>query len=333
MKQKLEACGITINDTTINLATRIKKMDDCINNLDLISLSIDSFYLINIYNSLLAKEKTKKKMIIAFYEYYISKDIDCISEMLGKIIAPKEANRFLLPILDLSKIPKIQKDLVNISKNIYMDPITLQNQSLSNVVQLKESGEIMTRDSFDELVRRNTTTWQGKANVGFMSPITNTMIGNPVSFNFDLIHFYPQRPGILRVGRMINHRKIPCTTKPMEIPDYFFHLEFAGYVFYLPDTPSGRKILFIMKDCFKKGNLFGHDRYGRTRHGRVHKKTSLSGGSFGYPDNTYLERVYGELLVLGSSLYTYRHSNDREFILSADPYPDEKRFQIKCSFV
>jgi len=183
-------------------------------------------------------------------------------------------------------------------------------------------------DSFLEIIKRNTSLWQGKQNVGFMSPITNTMMGNPVSFNFDKINFFPQRPGTLTITRIKNIKKTPSTLKPLDIPSHYFQLTYKGYTFFLPDTPAGRRILFMMKDCYKKGNLFGLDSSGRVRHGRVHKKTNIIGTMFSYPDDTYLERVSGELQSLGSSLYTYRFSKDPLFTLASDPYPDEERFLI-----
>jgi hypothetical protein len=240
------------------------------------------------------------------------------------------AKEFLNPHIDISIIPSKQKDLINLANNTYVDPFTLQQQSLEAVVQLKESGEIMTRESFNDLVNHNVQQWQGKENVGFKSLMTNTIIGNPVLFGYDEEPkgFFKQRPGTLNIKRIANTQKYPCMTRV--IPSHYFMLTYYNYSFYLPDTAGGRRVLFIMKDAFKKGNLLAYSDDGYVRNGRIHKKTSLYGGSaqWGYPDDLYLERVTGELVDLGSSLYTYKHSKDPYFRLSADPYPDEKRFLI-----
>lgn len=84
-----------------------------------------------------------------------------------------------------------------------------------------------------------------------------------------------------------------------------------------------------MKDAFKKGNLYALSWNGRVRHGRVHKKTSLSGTSHTYPDDTYLQRVSGELSALGSTPFLYQFSEDPTYSPYKDPYPSETRFVIK----
>lgn len=330
LKEKLKICGIKSNTHVIKLAESLVKLNEVVNNLDLISLSLKNIKLLKLYPEISKKYKTKEEIIASFYRRLIEKDTDCIDSVLGKCVQLSAVKKlFLETSLDLSKVPKIQKDLIDLVNNKYTDPITLQQQSLSNVVQLKESGEIMLMETFMDLVNRNTNEWRGKQNVGFFSPITNTMIGNPVLYNYDMEEFLPQRPGVLHIKTIPNVKNIPCTTRPMEIPKNYFMLTYNGFSFFLPDSAGGRQILFMMKDCFKKGNLFAYSNDGYIRHGRIHKKTRIEGTTYAYPDNTYLERVSGELMAVGSTLYTYRFSQDHVFSLFDDPYPDEKRFLIK----
>lgn len=330
LEHKLKACGIQTDAKTVKLAQDMVQVNNYVDNLDIISLPLSYLRLLRLY-PLLVIHKTPESIVKAFYEDYIARDIDCIDSTLGKCISKSmAAKQFLNPRVDISKIPSEQYDLVDFVKKTYIDPITLQQQSLDSltVVQIRESGEIMTRDTFNDIVNRNVQKWQGKENVGFKS--INTIIGNPVLFNYDEEPhgFFRQKPGTLTISRIDNKQKFP-SAKGI-IPTHYFMLRYFNYTFYLPDTVAGRRVLFMMKDAFKKGNLLAYSDDGYVRNGRVHKKTSLYGGStkYGYPDDYYLDRVIGELTDLGSSLYTYRHSQDPYFRLSADPYPDEKRFLI-----
>ena len=139
--------------------------------------------------------------------------------------------------------------------------------------------------------------------------------GNLVHFNYNPHDgFCPQRNGTLFI-QLVNNNK-------------FFRLEYKRYRFYLPNTEYGKLVLCMMKDAFKKGNLFALTKEGHIRHGRIHKKTSLH-GTYGFPDAGYTARVLGELNLLGSSPYTYQYSKDKNCDIGTDPYPEEKRWKIQ----
>ena len=76
---------------------------------------------------------------------------------------------------------------------------------------------------------------------------------------------------------------------------------------YLPNSPEGREVLSLLKTAFERRLIFTLGTSvttGRTNQivwNGIHHKTSLSGGSayFGYPDNTYFNRVKNELAAKG----------------------------------
>lgn len=329
MEKQLASCGISWNPETKKIAETLVSINRAVDELDLIGCPESDLRYLAIYKKLSGGSKMMR--VREFYRLTIEQDIDCLPPLLGHPIPPaRAAHDFSATKIDFEKIPRIQKDMVDMTTRTFTDPITLQQQSFDDIVQLKESGELLSRDTLNDLLTRNTTTWCGTQNVGFFSPITNTMLGNPVSYNFDMSEFFPQPPSILSITRIKNLGKIPSSKKPLVVPDHYFQFRYLNnLVFYLPDTPDGRKIFFLFKDAFKKGNLFAVDKTGYIRHGRIHKKTSLGKGTHAFPDDTYIERVYGELRSIGSTLFTYRHSEDKVFELSADPYPKEKRFQLK----
>lgn len=253
---------------------------------------------------------------------------------LGQPVSVAEANRiFIETTLDIEKVPKYQRDLMNPLTNTVMDMITLQEMPLSEFVQFRVTGELVTRDTFCDLVQRNTTQWMGKESVGFKTPDMGALLGNLVSYNFDKQDFFPQVPGTLSIRSVPNISRTPSQTRPTRVvPIQFFRLEYRGHVSFLPDTPEGRIVLGLMKDAFKKGNLYALSRNGRVRHGRVHKKTSISGISHSYPDDSYLQRVSGELSALGSTPFLYQFSNVPTYLPHVDPYPLETRFSIQKFF-
>lgn len=246
----------------------------------------------------------------------VSKDVEILDYSIGKPVSIKDAKTHFVK----KTITFKQGQLTPQGK--YLDFVTLQQYNPSELVQLKESNEIYSKETFDEIIQRNKTVWCGKESVGFKSPNNNTTIfGNLVLFNYN-DEFLPQKAGTL---------KIKVTPK-------FFELSFVNFkfvngqsvLFYIPNNKEGLLLLCTMKDAFKKGNLFGFSNSGRVRHGRIHKKTSKT-GIRGFPDKTYIERVMGELNLLGSSPYIYSFSHDKDFTIDGDPYPAEKRWKITVS--
>ena len=259
---------------------------------------------------------------------YVEKDVDVVEYNLGQPVSTRDVHALFLSTVEMSRVPKEQKQLLNAKNHTFLDVITLQETPLSEFVQLRDTGELVSRETLADLMSRHTGTWKGKENVGFKTPM-GTMVGNLVLYNYDEKEFFPQKPGVLSITTIPNVENVPSELLPKKIiPDRYFKLEYKYHVSYLPDTPEGRVVLGLMKDAFKKGNLYGLSYSGRVRHGRIHKRTTLTGASFGYPDDTFLHRVSGELRALGSTPFLYQFSNDPSYEPGKDPYPEEKRFKI-----
>lgn len=264
----------------------------------------------------------------------VERDVDVLEDGLGSPISPEEACfRFVEPEIQMDRVPNHQIPFLDMKAGTLTDVITLQDLPLSDFVQMRGTGELLSREAFQGFIDRNTTTWMGRPNVGFRfgkkeGSGDEFIYGNLVSWNFDRIGFFPQPPGVLTLRRVANGSNVPSSTRPKEVvPTHYFEGEFRGHRFFLPDTPDGRVVLSLFKDAFKKGNLYGMTSAGRVRHGRVHKKTSLT-GTFGYPDDTYLVRVAGELRALGSTPFLYQFSTDPNYDPGTDPYPEEKSFRL-----
>lgn len=268
------------------------------------------------------------------------KDLDMLNYKIGKPISTKEAKEnFIMRNIDVTKVPSGQKS--SITKDGFLDLIELETIPYSKCIQLKECGTILSIDSFNELVNRGRSNWQGKENIGFKSPLTGTIYGNLVEYNYDENEFYKQKTGILNI-KMIqtkpyNPKKSQTLTSIIELSytdkmglPYRFLSNGRSVISYLPNNKEGKSILFLTIDCFKKGNLYAFNSFGYVRHGRVHKKTDIS-GPFGFPDETWDLRTSGELRDMGCTPYTTffnqeRGSNNKLF---KDPYPDEERWIVK----
>ena len=76
---------------------------------------------------------------------------------------------------------------------------------------------------------------------------------------------------------------------------------------YLPNNKEGKEVLGLLKVCFDRkltfvvGTSVTTGRRNTTVWNGIHHKTNLSGGStyFGYPDNTYFNRVKEEMAAKG----------------------------------
>lgn len=275
------------------------------------------------------------------------KDIDIMDYKIGLPITYIEAFANFFNTgkhIDLSGIPNEQKGLV--SNGIFTDPISMEEVSIEFVVQLKQCGTLMSRESLDTLIESNKSIWQKEENISFKSPITNTIYGNLVLYNYN-DEFLPQKNGIFYINVYKSHIAIKDTKKSLGLTDWYeisyLKNDRTPYIFrstslpvklYYPQNDAGTKIVTLMCDCFKKGNLFAFDSVGRVRHGRVHKKTTLESNEFGYPDDTYEMRVTGELMNLGSTSYTVffgKYNDPIHNIKFIDPYPDEHRWIIEIN--
>lgn len=79
------------------------------------------------------------------------------------------------------------------------------------------------------------------------------------------------------------------------------YVDGTSRITYLPDTPEGRAVCELMAHAFRRRLVFTIGRSVTTGMDvaitwRIHHKTSLSAGVYGYPDAGYLTRVTAELL-------------------------------------
>lgn len=256
-------------------------------------------------------------------------DIPIMEYGVGRPISAKEAIKaFVRPHVITELMPREQR--AAITSEGFMDVIQMQIKPLSEFYQFRATGEIIHREVFMDLVKRHTTLWCGKESVGFRFGESNTIYGNLVTYNFDSTPggFYPQKPGELIIHHIPNTNKIPSEDAPkVIIPSHYFRLIYYNHYSYLPDTADGRLVLNLMKDAFKKGNLYGLTETGIIRQGRIHKRTRLGAGSHGFPANGYLERVIGELSGVGSTPFIYSCAEST----GLDPYPSEKKWRFRTS--
>ncbi len=238
------------------------------------------------------KDKKKKSLQKHNSEkHLVPRDLQILEYSIGRPVSVVDAKKHFL-------CEHITVEKQQITPNgLYLDPITLEEVPLSEMVQLRETKEVMSREVFDTyFIEPNTKKWCGKSNVGFKSP-NGTVFGNLVLYNYDQSPggFFPQKSGTLKISKTMKQN--------------FYHLKYNpfNFSFYIPATKEGTVLLCMMKDAFKKGNLFAFSQKGRIRHGRIHKKTSLT-GIYGFPDASYIDRALGELNLLGSSPYIYQFS-------------------------
>ncbi|MDD4930927.1 MAG: hypothetical protein PHG66_02075 [Candidatus Colwellbacteria bacterium] len=301
--------------------------------------------------SILIGPKSRRITDIRSMKYFSGipeKDIDIMDYKIGLPVTHKEAFENFLNIgrhIDMSIIPKEQKGLI--SDGMFTDPISMEEVPLEFVLQLKQCGTLLSKDSLDSLIDTTKSVWQKRENIAFKSPVTNTIYGNLVLYNYSE-DFLPQKNGVLSI-KLIKTSPIKETKKTPAISDWYeisylksnrtpynFRSTAMPVKMYYPQNDAGTKIVTLMCDCFKKGNLFAFDNTDQVRHGRVHKKTSLDDNEFGYPDDTYEMRVTGELMGLGSTPYTSFFGKQRsvyDYAKFIDPYPDEERWLIDMPLI
>jgi len=279
-----------------------------------------------------------------YFSEFPDKDVDIFEYKLGMPISLVEAREMFFnstkQTIDMNIIPHSQRN--QIYNDTFIDPITLDEIPLDNVIQLKKCGTLMSRQSLDDILNSTTTVWQNRESVGFKCPITNTIYGNLVSYNFN-DDFLPQKDGFLVIQPIKTYTAIKPVKNGEAIKNWFRIIyvskNYTPYIFrstgngvemFYPNDDSGKKIIRLLIDCFKKGNLFSFSKEGFVRHGRVHKKTSLFQDEFGYPDDTYEMRVTGELSSLGSTPFTafFGKKNDKDKGIFVDPYPAETRWNV-----
>lgn len=79
-------------------------------------------------------------------------------------------------------------------------------------------------------------------------------------------------------------------------------------VAYLPNNENGNKVLKLlqkaweMKLTFRIGRSLTTGQTNVVTWNDIHHKTTISGGPYGYPDATYLQRVTADMNALGIKL-------------------------------
>jgi hypothetical protein len=277
-----------------------------------------------------------------YFSGFPDKDVDIFEYKLGEPISLVEAKEMFFnstsQTIDMKIVPHSQREQIH--DDVFIDPITLDEIPLDNVIQLKKCGTLLSRESLDDILKSTTTVWQNRENVGFKSPVTNTIYGNLVSYNFNE-DFLPQKNGFLLIKSIKTYHGIKPVNDSEDIKKWFrisyLNNNYTPYIFksswnavdmFYPNDDSGKKIIRLLIDCFKKGNLFAFSKDGFVRHGRVHKKTSLFQDEFGYPDDTYEMRLTGELSSLGSTPFISFFGKKSDTGLFIDPYPEETRWNV-----
>ncbi|KAH3789919.1 E3 ubiquitin-protein ligase DTX3L-like [Dreissena polymorpha] len=113
--------------------------------------------------------------------------------------------------------------------------------------------------------------------------------------------------GYESIGTIVIHYSFADGTQTEEHPHPGKHYYGTSRTAYLPDNEEGRKVLRLLKASFKRRLTFtvGHSRTTGmddcVTWNDIHHKTCPCGGqqNFGYPDDTYLQRVQEELAAKG----------------------------------
>lgn len=132
--------------------------------------------------------------------------------------------------------------------------------------------------------------------LGSMPPGTMTVTVNP-----------SRLPGHPDCGTITIHYSIPSGIQGPDHPSPGAHYSGASRAAYLPDSAEGRDALRLLRVCFDRRLTFTVGTSLTTGVSNtvvwngVHHKTSVYGGSagFGFPDETYLSRLFDELAAKG----------------------------------
>jgi len=145
-----------------------------------------------------------------------------------------------------------------------------------------------------------------------------------------------QPPGSMKV---VIDKKVKCQGYKKNntiIINYYFpngnNYQGTSRTVFLPDNQDGREILALFRIAFERKLLFTigtsitTGKSNQTIWNGVHQKTNISGGPqyFGYPDETYFNRVKQELAAKG---VTKDHIEKKELLsVIADKFVQEKIF-------
>jgi deltex-like protein len=111
---------------------------------------------------------------------------------------------------------------------------------------------------------------------------------------------FPEGSGIIHIRYIIH-----SGTQEKEHPHPGKPFKGTVRVAYLPNTETGKHVLRLLKRAFDRRLIFTIGTSLTTGEedavcwAGIHHKTSVSGGLFGYPDETYLNRVQEELKQKG----------------------------------
>ena len=131
---------------------------------------------------------------------------------------------------------------------------------------------------------------------GTMGPGTMTVTNSPAAL-----------PGHEGCGTITIHYAMSGGVQGSEHPSPGTPFSGTSRVAYLPDSPDGREALRLLRIAFDRrltftvGTSLTTGASNTTVWNGIHHKTSPHGGptSFGYPDDSYLQRLFAELAAKG----------------------------------
>jgi len=126
--------------------------------------------------------------------------------------------------------------------------------------------------------------------------------------NMTLEYSIDSLPGYYDCGMIIIHYIIPNGIQGSQHPNPGFPFCGTKRVSYLPNNEEGNNVLKLlqkaweMKLTFRIGRSLTTGQTNVVTWNDIHHKTAISGGPYGYPDATYLQRVTADMNALGIKL-------------------------------
>jgi len=240
--------------------------------------------------------------------------------------AYKWVSQFTKPV-DVKTMMKTQRPLVNTSAGTITDMITLVDMPMTDFVQFKECGSIVSKEHLRTISEKIDFESSPKL-WGFRSPmgvgdLDGCIYGELCNYNHaadptDPESSFPQAPGYLNCkvvqasvlakqnDKEVTKRWISitfCADKKGKNP--YRNRDFSLATSYLPLTEEGVMVFMWVKQCFASRNYYGMTQIGQVKYGRVHKKTRVNGGGVdhGYPDATMAGRHGGDMHKFGITPY------------------------------
>jgi deltex-like protein len=139
------------------------------------------------------------------------------------------------------------------------------------------------------------------------STVYGTFVGTQPNGTMTVTKSSSKLPGYNKCGTITVNYHFPGGTQGPEHPNPGQHYEGTSRTGYFPDNEEGNKVVNLLKIAWDRKLIFRVGMSVTTGLDNcvvwngVHHKTSTSGGAsnYGYPDETYLERVKDELALKG----------------------------------